>query len=82
MVVGTQVVLNKGLLHVDEVEVIFMWWKIVLKKKKKNEEEKEGEKKLLHAITAFFFRWVYLDNCEIVFPLELHLHRRKTIQRC
>lgn len=56
MVVGTQVVLNKGLLHVDEVEVIFMWWKIVLKKKKKNEEEKEGEKKLLHAITAFFFR--------------------------
>ena len=42
---GIQLILNKGLLHVDEVEVIFMWWTISLKKKKKNEEEKEGEEK-------------------------------------
>lgn len=45
MVVGIQLILNKGLLHVDEFEAIFMWWKISLKKKKENEEEKEGEEK-------------------------------------
>lgn len=45
MVVGIQVIFNKGLLHVDEFEAIFMWWKISLKKQKENEEEKEGEEK-------------------------------------